>query len=296
MDLYGDIMYIYFTESIVRQVMLVEESICCLEKALGVSVTIIDNRVVTLGQMRRRIFPGNRMSHLKNPVCEYGFDDYRCIGHCRYQMNELCQDRTEPYITNCWKGISEILIPLVDSGVHYGLFYVGSWRGPGEAPPGLPEEFYRLREALPTVDATMLPLLQIFADGVVAHLRKLHLLEFTTNPKVARIIGFIREHAAEKIGLPDLAEALDLSQSRTSVLTSRLFGKSFSELLLIERVNKAGQLLAGTRLNLAEIAARCGFCDEFHLSKAFKRLTGMPPREWRILHRKTGFRDRVPKQ
>ena len=34
-------------------------------------------------------------------------------------------------------------------------------------------------------------------------------------------------------------------------------------------------------VRLAEIAATLGFCDEFHLSKAFKRKYGAPPSQYR---------------
>jgi AraC-like DNA-binding protein len=124
-------------------------------------------------------------------------------------------------------------------------------------------------------------LFQVFADGIMFALRKSNLLETAPDSRGVRIVDFLRGHAAESIGLPDLARELKLSESRTSLLVKELFGKSFSELLQLERVGRVKQYLAATGLRLHEIAGLCGFYDEFHLSKLFKRHTGLSPREWR---------------
>lgn len=47
------------------------------------------------------------------------------------------------------------------------------------------------------------------------------------------------------------------------------------------RITQACLLLATQTLTLKEIANRLGFSDEFHLSKRFKQIIGMPPREFR---------------
>jgi AraC-like DNA-binding protein len=47
------------------------------------------------------------------------------------------------------------------------------------------------------------------------------------------------------------------------------------------RINHACLLLATESVTLKEIATRLGFSDEFHLSKRFKQIIGMSPREFR---------------
>ena len=46
-------------------------------------------------------------------------------------------------------------------------------------------------------------------------------------------------------------------------------------------IDQASRLLFITRKTLAEIAAELGFCDEFHFSKTFKKITGQSPTEFR---------------
>jgi transcriptional regulator GlxA family with amidase domain len=48
------------------------------------------------------------------------------------------------------------------------------------------------------------------------------------------------------------------------------------------RVERAQALIA-SGMPLAAVAAACGFCDAFHLSKTFRRLVGVPPARWRLL-------------
>ncbi len=47
------------------------------------------------------------------------------------------------------------------------------------------------------------------------------------------------------------------------------------------RISQACQLLVTEPMTLKEIAIRLGFSDEFHLSKRFKQIVGMSPREFR---------------
>ena len=47
------------------------------------------------------------------------------------------------------------------------------------------------------------------------------------------------------------------------------------------RISQACLLLATQPLTLKEVAAQLGFSDEFHLSKRFKQIIGMPPQEFR---------------
>jgi len=40
-------------------------------------------------------------------------------------------------------------------------------------------------------------------------------------------------------------------------------------------------MMRTTRERLAQIAVACGLCDQAHLCKVFRRMTGMTPSAWR---------------
>ncbi|PSB17325.1 AraC family transcriptional regulator [Phormidesmis priestleyi ULC007] len=45
------------------------------------------------------------------------------------------------------------------------------------------------------------------------------------------------------------------------------------------RIEKAKQLFQHSELTIAEIAIRTGFCDQSHLTRSLKRITGMTPKQ-----------------
>jgi transcriptional regulator GlxA family with amidase domain len=61
-------------------------------------------------------------------------------------------------------------------------------------------------------------------------------------------------------------------------------GSSPLQEILRQRIAKAKSLLTGTTLPLAKIAELSGFGDPYSFSRAFRRETGMSPREHRQQH------------
>lgn len=51
------------------------------------------------------------------------------------------------------------------------------------------------------------------------------------------------------------------------------------------RLEEAQRLLLTTRLSTKEIAARCGFCDQYHMGRLFRRLLDVTPGELRATRR-----------
>ncbi|MBS1371140.1 MAG: helix-turn-helix domain-containing protein [Lentisphaeria bacterium] len=260
-----------------------EEALSALERKLALPVTVIDNAFFL---NRKNIFTHSRRSHRKNPACEAGFCE-RCVRHCRYTMNSRCRREAGPFPAECWKGLVQAVAPLRYGNIHYGMLYLGLWRG-GEPEAELPPEFFRRRGELapPPPDLpALLSLAQLCADGLMMHLLKTRLLDTVPDERGARIAAFLRENAARPIGLEDLAAELGLSRSRTSFAVKKIFGESFSRLLQAERVERAKHYLAGSAEGLHAIAPDCGFSDEFHLSRVFKQHTGLTPSEFRRRHR-----------
>ena len=89
----------------------IEDSLAALENAIGVSITIIDNAGAFHTNQGSAIFNRKRQSHTKNQVCNIGFCK-ECRNHCRYAMNETCAKIQDSFVETCWKGITEIVVPL----------------------------------------------------------------------------------------------------------------------------------------------------------------------------------------
>ena len=83
--------------------------------------------------------------------------------------------------------------------------------------------------------------------------------------------------------LAEVAAACGLGVSRFAHAFRETTGVSPYRWLVERRVNRAKSLLDFS-LPLADIALSCGFADQSHMTRTFKRATGMAPRTWQLTH------------
>jgi len=100
-----------------------------------------------------------------------------------------------------------------------------------------------------------------------------------------RICKYIESHLAERISLEALASMAGLSTHHFARAFRQSLGAPPHGYLLQRRLEHVEQLLHETRLPLSEIALAAGFSDQSHLSRHFRRSTGMPPSLARRLER-----------
>ncbi|MEI6424540.1 MAG: AraC family transcriptional regulator, partial [Lentisphaerota bacterium] len=92
---------------------------------------------------------------------------------------------------------------------------------------------------------------------------------------------FIDDHSHEPVKIGDLARFLYISPSRTVHLVTELFGMSFQELLLEERMTRARNLLLSTSYPTKEIAVETGYKNVFYFNRVFRNFYGIPPGRFR---------------
>jgi AraC-like DNA-binding protein len=59
-----------------------------------------------------------------------------------------------------------------------------------------------------------------------------------------------------------------------------LYGKSPKEYMIAMRIERARQLLSDGGFSVREVAALCGYFEETHFSREFKRHVGCAPSEF----------------
>ena len=98
---------------------------------------------------------------------------------------------------------------------------------------------------------------------------------------VNRALAFIREHHASDISLSDIAAAAHMSPFHLTRLFKRTFGVAPYQYLIQMRVNSARALITagGGGYSLAEIATSVGFADQSHLTRHFKKVLGVTPKQ-----------------
>ena len=105
--------------------------------------------------------------------------------------------------------------------------------------------------------------------------------EDNSNHIVNYILNEIRTSYHNKIVLYELAEKLSMNYTYISGLFVKKTGMTFQQYLVNYRLDRARDLLLGSKNQLNEISLKCGFYDSKYLSKAFRKRFNMTPLEYR---------------
>ncbi len=92
------------------------------------------------------------------------------------------------------------------------------------------------------------------------------------------------KHYAERVTEADLAAELNLSQRQLSRVMRDIFGMSFREKLVYERLNHAMHMIIRNDYSIDKIATAVGYTNLSGFYKAFRARFGMTVGEYRKLH------------
>ncbi|MBY6263696.1 AraC family transcriptional regulator [Azospirillum sp. 412522] len=106
--------------------------------------------------------------------------------------------------------------------------------------------------------------------------------------QMRRVTAYIDTHLAGSIRNRDLAAAAKLSCGYFCQSFKDSFGCPPHAYIVRRRVERAKGLLETTDTPLSQIALDCGFSDQSHFSRIFRRVAGEAPRLWRHKHRMDG--------
>jgi AraC family transcriptional regulator len=96
-----------------------------------------------------------------------------------------------------------------------------------------------------------------------------------------KVCDYIDSHISGPVLVADLCVLLKRSESHFSRSFKRSFGEPPHAFIVRRRVELAAQYMMMTDASLSDIALRCGFSDQAHLSKHFRQATGQTPAAWR---------------
>jgi AraC-like DNA-binding protein len=100
-----------------------------------------------------------------------------------------------------------------------------------------------------------------------------------------KAVAHIDDNLASTIRIGDLAGLARLSTSYFSRAFKSTFGHTPQQFILDRRVARAQHVMLTSEETLCNIALTCGFSDQAHLSRVFRRVVGASPAEWRRARR-----------
>jgi two-component system response regulator YesN len=98
---------------------------------------------------------------------------------------------------------------------------------------------------------------------------------------IARIKEYIRSNIEEKINRDQIAEQVNFSSDYVSRIFKKETGISLSEYIMLQKVERAKELIESGEENIGDIAVRLGYSSFSYFSEIFKRLTGALPSDYK---------------
>ena len=105
------------------------------------------------------------------------------------------------------------------------------------------------------------------------------------NARLRRVLDYIEQHLEEEVTVAGLANLAHLSEFHFTRMFTTTVGIPPHRYVSRRRLENAMAMLAAGRLPLSEIAHRSGFSSQASFNRAFRRVTGMTPGEYRRLIR-----------
>ncbi len=100
------------------------------------------------------------------------------------------------------------------------------------------------------------------------------------SPIIQKILAYINENLESKFTVADLAREFYCSESYVSHRFRREVGQSVSEYILQRKIVLAKMLIRQQK-TIAQVAQEIGFSSQSHFSRAFRRVTGKTPLQWK---------------
>jgi AraC family transcriptional regulator len=102
-----------------------------------------------------------------------------------------------------------------------------------------------------------------------------------THTRLQQAIEYIHAHLDRELSLAEVAGVVNISPTYFANLFKRATGISPHQYVLQQRVERAKFLLLKTDLAIADVALQVGFSNQSHLTRHFKRLNGVTPKQVR---------------
>ncbi|MEM8830905.1 MAG: AraC family transcriptional regulator [Cyanobacteria bacterium P01_G01_bin.19] len=118
------------------------------------------------------------------------------------------------------------------------------------------------------------------SEALIRHLQLVHLdatSDFRAKPNLDRLKNYILANLNRKLTVTELAKLEETTTQSLQKAVQTKYGQSVYQWVTTLRLERSLELLRNTSLNLSTIAVDCGFANQSHWTRLFRRQFGITP-------------------
>ena len=148
----------------------------------------------------------------------------------------------------------------------------------------LEEAYFHTRVITRKQYEALIGLLNAFAGQLAARSRDLILqAQPQDSPSITRARSFIADHSDDELSLAAVARVANMSATYFSEKFKQVAGINFVDYVARTRVGKARKLFLNSDRRVSEVAFAVGFQSLSQFNRAFKKVAGQSPRDYRTM-------------
>ncbi len=157
-----------------------------------------------------------------------------------------------------------------------------------EVPPEIPQGMRRLlqqKENLPESLPVCRAYLQLMLALLWPHLRLKRSVDNGLDDLAYKASAYIIDNYQKPLSLEEMADQLGVGKYRLSRVFSEQLHMNFNDHLNSVRVSAAQNMLSSSDKPITDIIYECGFESQATFNRAFRKICGISPREYRRRHK-----------
>ncbi|MBO5106598.1 MAG: PocR ligand-binding domain-containing protein [Clostridia bacterium] len=204
-----------------------------------------------------------------------------------------CSATKKPYLYHCHMGLVEITAPIMFGDTLIGYIIIGQFADQPDkseikkAVADTANKYgFNADNLLTYVDEIPCPgdayinALSQLVEMCAGYIWLKNVLKLSESDLAMEIRLYIVGHLCEDLSVDALCNKYGLSQTALYQLFKKSFGVSVVQIIRLERVNKAKELLSEAKFSIGEVAQQVGIPDANYFTRTFKAITGKTPKEY----------------